>query len=381
MRSEPDDPSSSPRPPAGASLAVNGGPGPGRSNGAVPDRDAILRLHNLTTHNPAADHPGFQGVDLWRWQYFEGVALPPSLVIPVDDPTGWVLYPAYRRVYNKLFICDSQGIPNGPHGTMPNRFPVFSKPMMNLHGMGAGGRIIRSAAELEAHFTPGHMWLKLFTGRHVSTDAALLNGRVRWRRHTVGKPLPGGTFDYWTILARPLPKLEGYLDRWIRRNLAGFTGLVNFESMGGAIIEVHLRMSEQWIDLNGPGWLRSAIDLYAHGRWSFAGRPVTGYSIVLFRRHGPHAWIDPAAVATLRGVPGIASIQITYDPSRAPEQHAMPPGGFRLAIINAWDLAAGLAVRDRLKRLFTTADSIGRHAHEAVERTRRNGRVPSTAVG
>jgi hypothetical protein len=31
----------------------------------------------------------------------------------------------------------------------------------------------------------------------------------------------------------------------------------------------------------------------------------------------------------------------------------MPPGGFRLAIVNTWDLAVGLAVRDRLAQAFT----------------------------
>jgi hypothetical protein len=30
----------------------------------------------------------------------------------------------------------------------------------------------------------------------------------------------------------------------------------------------------------------------------------------------------------------------------------MPPGGFRLAIINCWDLAAGQEVREELRRLF-----------------------------
>jgi hypothetical protein len=31
----------------------------------------------------------------------------------------------------------------------------------------------------------------------------------------------------------------------------------------------------------------------------------------------------------------------------------MPPGGFRLAIVNCWSLRTGLAMRERLKGLFT----------------------------
>jgi hypothetical protein len=30
----------------------------------------------------------------------------------------------------------------------------------------------------------------------------------------------------------------------------------------------------------------------------------------------------------------------------------MPPGGFRLAIVNAWSLAAGAAGRERLRSLW-----------------------------
>jgi len=315
----------------------------------------------------------FEGVDPWRWQYFEGVDCPESTVIPIDDPTGWRLYPDYRDVYNKLFVCESQGIPNGPHGVMPKTFPVFSKPAMNLHGMGIGGRVIRSAAECEASFTPGHMWMQLLRGRHISTDVALASGVPRWWRHTVGKALPRGMFDYWTLLARPLPRLERYLRAWIRRNLRGFTGVVNFETIGGTIIECHLRLSEQWVDLNGPGWLDSVVALYVHGTWRLAARPRTGYSIVLFGSHGTEYAIAPGAVNELRRRPGLSSIQITYRTDKPREQHAMPPGGFRLAIVNAWSLAAGLAARRDLKRLFTSASPNGRPAL-------RDGRPPAGPV-
>jgi len=330
-----------------------------REDGGGASGSALLRLHNLDEEPPPQDRTAFPGVDLWRWQYFAGVAAPRSVVIPVDDPSAWQLYPRSRHLYDKLFICRSQGIPHGPHGVAPGRFLVFSKPMMNLHGMGAGGFVFRSAAELEAGFTPGHFWMTRFTGRHISTDVALLSGRPRWWRHTEGKRLPGGMFDYWVVLARRLPRLEARAGRWIRENLQVFTGVVNLESIGGAIIECHLRMSEQWVDLNGPGWLGSVAELYAHGRWRFGARPRTGYSVVLFGPRGRSYRIDPDAVRDLRGLAGISSIQITFDGRKPPEQHAMPPGGFRLAIVNCWDLAAGLAVRDRLARLFAVAGPNG----------------------
>ena len=301
----------------------------------------------------------FPGTDLWRWQYFEGVRVPRGVRIPIDDVWAWRLYPQHRRVYEKLFICWSQSITHAPHGVPPRRFPVFSKPIVNLHGMGAGGYVVRSGRDLDARFTPGHLWMRLLTGRHLSTDVALVGGVPRWWRHTVGHRLPGGMFDDWVVLARRLPRLEARWDRWLREHLDGYTGIVNLESIGGTIIECHLRMSEQWVDLNGPGWLESVVDLYARGRWRFDAAPRTGYSVVLFASHGRRYWIDPDAVEALRAVPGVSTIQITFDVRQPLEHHAMPPGGFRLAIVNCWDLAAGRAVRARLARLFASLGENG----------------------
>jgi hypothetical protein len=51
-------------------------------------------------------------------------------------------------------------------------------------------------------------------------------------------------------------------------------------------------------------------------------------------------------------MPGVTSVQITFHEDRTPESHAMPPGGFRLAIVNGFDLSATLAARRRLQEWF-----------------------------
>ncbi|HYM31469.1 MAG TPA: hypothetical protein VEU47_09235 [Candidatus Cybelea sp.] len=272
--------------------------------------------------------------------------------MPIDDATAWNLYPEHRWIYNKLAICETQGLPHGPHGTEPDRYPIFSKPIYNMRGMGTGGRIVRNAQDYWASLEPGHLWMPLFVGRHVSTDVAIENGRPRWWRHTTGKPGPKGTFDYWTVHAGHEPDLERYLGRWVRRHLKGFDGVINFETIGGQIVECHLRMAEQWLDINGPGWLTSVVRLYSEGVWQFRDRRRQGYSVVLFDEHGVDWDIDRKSVARFLQVPGISSIQITFDPDIPLEHHAMPPGGFRLAIINCWDLQAGRKVRSKLKQAF-----------------------------
>lgn len=302
--------------------------------------------------------------DPWRTQFFDGIPCPRGVVIPTDDGDCWLLYPRLRHLHNKLYIANSQGLEAAPHGVAPPHYPVFSKPIYNLKGMGKGSRIVRSAAELRRHQAPGHMWTRLLVGEHVSSDVALARGKPVWWRHTKGKPGRGGTFDHWTVEAARRPKLEAYCGSWLRREMAGFSGVVNLETIDGRIIEIHLRMSDQWPDLYGQGWVESLVPLYRDGLWDFADRDRrTGYSVVLFGPHGRrYRPIDRDLVAEVAARPGISSIQISFHDDRPAEAHSMPPGGFRLAIVNCASLAAGRAVRARLARAFKALATVPRAA-------------------
>ena len=292
--------------------------------------------------------------DPWRLQYFEHVACPEHAVIPTDDPDCWLLYPDHRWVYDKLRIAETQGLAAGPHGVRPEHFPVFSKPVTNLRGMGIGSRIIRSAAEMEHHYQPGHMWMPLLQGDHVSTDCAVENGKVMWCRHATGVPWSAGMFRYWAIHAERFPPLEAALHAWVARHMGGYTGMMNFETIGGTIIEAHLRFADQWCDLYGKGWAEAPVRLYADGRWDFDdGGRKTGFSVPLFARPDvPLRHPPPALQAETRAMPQVKSLQITFHEAKPAGDHAMPPGGFRLAVINATDLAAAMAARRRLAQAW-----------------------------
>ena len=139
--------------------------------------------------------------DPWREQYFERVRCPEGVVIPTDDGDAYNLFPEERWVYNKLLIAESQNLSCAPHGMSPPEFPVFSKPIYNMRGMGTGSCIIRSLQEWHIRQAPGHMWMDLLSGEHLSTDVAVIEGKPVWWRHASGKPLKAGTFDYWTVHA------------------------------------------------------------------------------------------------------------------------------------------------------------------------------------
>ncbi|MBM3559110.1 MAG: hypothetical protein FJX53_04340 [Alphaproteobacteria bacterium] len=311
-------------------------------------------------------------LDPWRMQYFAGVPCPDDVLIPTEDGDAYMWFPRHRWIYNKLLIAESQGLRAAPHGFEPEAYPVFSKPIYNMRGMGAGTQLFRDRDDYLRGQQPGHMWMELLEGEHVSTDIAVLDGRPVWWRHVTGHAIGGGMFDHWIVLAEHRPAIEDYCGDWIARNLAGYTGMLNFETIGGRIIEAHLRFSDQWPDLYGAGWVDAVVALYGRGYWHFADADRRdGWSVVLFGAHGVRYRHPPAdAVAELRRRPGVTSIQVTFHEDRPPRAHSMPPGGFRLAIVNCTDLASGVAVREQLALLYWSTQHLGRRRRAPAGKAR-----------
>jgi hypothetical protein len=199
--------------------------------------------------------------------------------------------------------------------------------------------------------------MTLLDGRHVSSDIAVVDGEPSWWRHTTGKPAGEGTFDYWIVHAELDAGIEARCGEWVRQNLAGYSGMLNLETIGATIIEAHLRFADQWPDLYGPGWVDAVVALYERQEWDFLDDDRSeGYSVVLFGPNGRrYRHPPPALVNDVKAIPGVTSVQITFHEDRAPEGHAMPPGGFRLAIVNGFDLRAAMAGRERLREYFLPA--------------------------
>ena len=287
--------------------------------------------------------------DPWRVQFFANVPCPDEVIIPTKDWEAWTLYPRHRWIYDKLAVALSQGLDAAPHGVIPPRFPVFSKPMMNLRSMGAGSLPIPDAETYRASLNPGHFWSTLLTGAHVSTDAAIVDGHVRWWRHATGATAPGRTFDHWHIHAEAMPDIEDWCGSWSREHLAGYTGMVNFETIGSRIIEAHLRFADQWPDLYGPGWVAALVRLYATGEWVFDDSR-TARRLQCRAVRPTWAGVPPSARFSWsnRHVRSTAfpACRFRFMQDRDPAHHSMPPGGFRLAVVNAWTLDAGRAARE-----------------------------------
>ena len=294
-------------------------------------------------------------IDPWRTQYFTRVHCPKDVFIPTEDSDAWLWNPDHRWVYDKLAVALSQGLKAAPHGVSPPHYPVFSKPIYNLKGMGVGSRPLQSESDYIAAYQPGHFWTTLLEGDHVSSDVVVIDGEPKWWRHARGITGAQGTFDYWEVGADADPTIEAWVGGWSRRHLKGYSGIINLETIGARIIEVHLRFADQWPDLyGGDRWVEALVRLYQKRDWRFDDSARrTGYSVVLFSPHGRrYRHPSPALQQEILAMPGISSLQITFHEDWAPGRHAMPPGGFRVAIINCWDRSAGNAARERLRAHF-----------------------------
>lgn len=292
--------------------------------------------------------------DPWRVQYFKDIPCPDHVNIPIDDIDCWEWYPEFRTVYDKLHVAESLRVPCGTAENMPVHFPVFAKPRINLKGMGLDSRIIRNEEEFRTHMTSGMMWMELFFGPHVSTDCAVVKGNVAWIRHATGVTWTEGMFKHWIIHAEDDRILTRHISEWIAHELRRYTGMVNLETIGGRIIEAQIRFADQWCDIYGKPWLEAVVELYEHGRWPLADEDrKVGYSVPLFARHGTVPRYPSAKrQAAIRAILDVSSLQITFHEAKSGGDHPMPPGGFRLGLVNSWDLEAGFAARRELAKAF-----------------------------
>lgn len=286
--------------------------------------------------------------DSWRQQYFENIMCPTNVDVPTEDADAYTMFPKYRHIFNRLFVAESQKLLCAPHGVKPADYPVFSKPVYNLKGLGAGARTLWNEDDYLKNEQPGHFWTQLLTGEHISTDCAVVDGEAVWWAHAEG--VHGGynvLFDHWQIgLTRP--NLEHICSWWIRSHLVGYTGMVNLETIGGVVIEAHLRFTDQWPDLASPKWLDAVVGLYGYGQWNYRGDWGPGYSVVL---HGTAGYDHPpdSVLRDVEAIPTITSVQITFDKN---SHHLPQTDSRRLAVINCRDLSQGIRARRMMADWF-----------------------------
>ncbi len=299
----------------------------------------------------------FQNGNAWRREYFARFHFNPDVYIPTEDSKAYPLYPKHRWVYNKLHIAEIQGLQCAPFGISPPQYPIFSKPIYNISGMSVDARRFDNARDYESQLRAGTMWCELLEGDHYSVDLVIEDGKLHWHSFSRGIPLDKGMFDYWEInIDPPLSDLD-YVQNFVATHLHDFRGAVNFEMIGGRIIEAHLRIAVQWIEIYGEDFLYALDAFYGGAPWQWQGEKTRGYSFAGFAP--VQFYPDPSAeqLASWRSEPAITFLQF---PGFAADQSfgtlSRPEGGLRLCVVNSTDFESGKHLRDEILREYGIAE-------------------------
>lgn len=257
----------------------------------------------------------------------------PRADVGVNDAAAWRLNPAHRRVYDKLWLALEVGLIAAPCGVAPADLgltadtEVFVKPIVNLAGMAVGARALRAG---EVPPEPGSFWCERLHGEHTSSDALVRDGEPVWFAHTRASTAKDAERPLYWAIGTDCSALEPNLTAWIRRHLAGYTGLCNLECIGGRPIEAHLRGSNGFFEFYGPEFIPAWVALVDGEHWHPPPPVPGGYVISVFGEGTVTAGSSAEAARD-----GVALWPDTRTPGR-------------MAVLRCRDLAAGLRVRARL---------------------------------
>lgn len=105
------------------------------------------------------------------------------MLIISDDITAWHEFPRSRWMLNKLYVQQKLRNECGPLGVNPPSYPVWVKPVINLHGLGIGSRKVESSHSMK--YEPGMMWMPRICqriGLSLSRIQLTLLSVIKWYR-------------------------------------------------------------------------------------------------------------------------------------------------------------------------------------------------------
>ena len=171
----------------------------------------------------------------------------PDDYLPKNDLNAWNKYKEYNFLYNKMFIANLENLKYAPMPIEPDNYPVVSKPIINLYGMGLSSCIIKSKKEFYQNWLSTNFWCEYLDGNHYSWDIVIRKGKIMYNICFLGHKFSDsdrfGCFSYWELITEEI-NIPNNIQNLIKLYLKNFTGNLNIETIAGKIIEVHLRMGD-----------------------------------------------------------------------------------------------------------------------------------------
>lgn len=184
------------------------------------------------------------------WQYESIKEIPNWKQIFLTDKQAYDTYPQHNWIYDKCELI--KRLESYPVYLLPQQvdqvtdFPVFVKPRTNFNGMGARAQVVRNKQQLYALDLTGLIAQKHLYGIHISTDYVIVNGEIADQFAFIGHKTVQGSFWCFASTRQTNPHVENKV-----KQIGLNQGIINVETIGGKIIEMHLRGSLQFIDICG----------------------------------------------------------------------------------------------------------------------------------
>jgi hypothetical protein len=172
--------------------------------------------------------------------------------LPKYDKQAFELNPNYQKVYDKLYIAQSQGMRCGLLAEIPNDapYPIFIKPRYGHKSATSKNCYkIKSAKDLEPHLhKPDMMWSEFVNATESMTDFVLVEGVIVYQLTYLYSEKQNGFADDWKYIA-PENKPPEAVVQWVNQNMTGYTGPFNVQYRADRIIEVGMRFARSGIYL------------------------------------------------------------------------------------------------------------------------------------
>ncbi len=243
-------------------------------------------------------------------------------------------YPNYFWIYDKYQLSKRLGQYVVDLETQyPDRFPVLVKPKINLLGMGIGCHKAHSLEEIQNR--KGFIAQEFYEGGHISTDMVLIAGKIVDRFSFQCYVDEYGSFDYFESIS-DLDSTDGSFA--VAELLGDYTGLLCVETIGGKVIEAHLRAGTMFYDICG-GFIEKAYRQVIEGQVSKEDYDVSSfektYSKFNRRLEDAYPHLEEVEIECPQGV---MSFHLEWESGYKLSDYAQDPNTFRYLVVNGTDL-------------------------------------------
>ena len=175
-----------------------------------------------------------------------------SSEIPYFDKIAYDKYKKHKKVYDKLWIAESQNMKCGkiddlvenPDEISKLPFPIFIKPRWGHKSASSKGCYkIKDKNELKKHLHKKNViWSSFVDATEGMTDYIVKEGDIVHQITYNYSEKQNGFSDDWKYISKE-NKPPDYVTEWVNKNIKGFNGVVNVQYRGPSIIEVGLRLA------------------------------------------------------------------------------------------------------------------------------------------